>query len=199
MHSQTNKLWLARWKRHKFHVSQAKTMGYNKKRKFIVLNRLFLVFLTIYCSIGTSPMGCFSKGKPTATESCYLTSSACCFFFLTISTILKTLTWTTGCLTCLCDLFACVYTYRDQPTSVYPLIWRSLAPRKLTRSQCTKPGTKPSPIHVVNMIDCALSRLFKGECSCWALLTALIACYMSGVCHQALLAPFVCWFYTMYK
>ena len=39
--------------------------------------------------------------------------------YLDISIIHRTLTWTTGSLTCVCDLFACVYT---RGTSIYSLI-----------------------------------------------------------------------------
>ena len=55
-------------------------------------------FLQLYCPNGISPMensGRFPRGKPAATESRYPTYCACW-----VSIIQRTLTWTTGSLTC---------------------------------------------------------------------------------------------------
>ena len=46
----------------------------------------------------------------------------CTLGYLTVTMIHPTLKWTTGSLTCVCDLFACVYT---QGTSVYSLLQRT--------------------------------------------------------------------------
>ena len=64
--------------------------------------RILFFFLQLYCPNGISPMGnsgCFPRGKPAATGSCYQTYTvhAGCF---SVSIIHRTLTWTTGSFTC---------------------------------------------------------------------------------------------------
>ena len=54
-------------------------------------------------------------------------------------------------LSCVCDLFACVYihTYFGEAYCLH----RILVPRKLAYSRCAKPSTKRLPIHVVTTLD----------------------------------------------
>ena len=47
-----------------------------------------------------------------------------CWSILVFLIFYQTLTWSTGSLTSVCDLFACVYTWE---TSVYSLIWRTIS------------------------------------------------------------------------
>ena len=71
-------------------VSFVKTINYNH-----------CYFLPVYCPIGISlkgNSGCLPRRKPAATKSRYPTYGACWVF--SVSLIHRTLTWTTGSLTC---------------------------------------------------------------------------------------------------
>ena len=64
----------------------------------------------LYCSIGIFTMensGSFPRGKLAATVLPYSTHGAWCS---SVSIVHRTLTWTTGSLTCVFDFRACIYT-----------------------------------------------------------------------------------------
>ena len=105
------------------------------------------------------------------------------------SIIHQTLTWTASSFMCVCDLFACVYTWG---TSVYSLIRRTsvestqnLTPEKSQGG--AKPSTEWSPIHLVTMLDSAQLWLLTNSLN--TLLQYKQIILISRPCLSLLLSP----------